>query len=84
MVSWGCTGKGLSSLGGKLSGCKAGSGWKAPYRTIGGSTSVPVLVPAQWDRHSYGSSLEGKSELGRRVPTRGYESSLGGKREESD
>ena len=43
---------------------KLDPGWKARYRTIGGSTLVPVQLPARRDGLSYGSSLGGKSEIG--------------------
>ena len=50
----------------------------APYRTIGGSTLIPVLVPAAISVASYRSSVSGIVPAGWRLPFRSYESSVFG------
>ena len=49
---------------GKEGLCKAKSGRKAPYGTIGVSTSVPHRVPAPSDSRSYGNGQNADGPCG--------------------
>ena len=56
----------------------AESAEEAPYRTIGGSTLVPVQVPASIPVGRLKSSVFGTGPSGERLPFASYESSVFG------
>ena len=78
MVSGGCTGNRISSENGSGSGSIAESGRKALYRTTGGSTLVPVQVPAAVPIVSYESSVFGSGLSGEWLPFPRFKSSVFG------
>ena len=78
VVSWGCTGKGVSSENGSGGWAIAELAGKALYRTIGGSTLVPVQVPAAVPIVSYESSVFGTGPSGERLPFASFKSSVFG------